>query len=55
MGTDWCFPVSAHETITAGHIRRQLVYHAEIGGERWGHGYEGYLYFDDGCLVTIQK
>jgi hypothetical protein len=55
MGTDWCFPFSAHETITAGHVRRQLVYHTEIGGEQWGNGDEGFLYFDDGRLVAIEK
>jgi hypothetical protein len=55
MATSWCYPTSVTETITAGHTSRQYVYRREFLGYPWGNGHEGYLYFDDGRLVTIQR
>jgi len=55
VATAWCVPVEMNETITAGHTRRQYVYLAEYLGRNWGSGRVGYLYFDNGILVAIQR
>jgi hypothetical protein len=55
VGTSWCYPIKTNETISAGHVRRQFVYHAKHLGEQWANGREGYLYFENGRLVAIQR
>jgi hypothetical protein len=50
--TTWCVPAAINETITAGHSRQQAVFY----GDRLGSGGNtGYLYFEDGKLVAIQR
>jgi hypothetical protein len=51
-GTTWCVPSEINETITAGTKRQQEVYYAD----RWGSGGNtGFLYFENGRLVAIQR
>jgi hypothetical protein len=50
--TTWCLPSHINETETAGHIRRQLVYRSNVAGSG---GHDGYLYFENGRLVAIQR
>ena len=50
--TTWCVPSSINETITVGAKREQYVYYAD----RWGSGGNaGFLYFENGQLVAIQR
>lgn len=50
--TTWCVPSAINDTITAGKRRRQDVFY----GDRLGSGGNtGYLYYEDGKLVTIQR
>jgi hypothetical protein len=50
--THWCVPSSINETITAGGKRVQYVYSAD----QWGSGGNtGFLYFENGRLVAIQR
>jgi hypothetical protein len=50
--TTWCVPSSINETITAGGKREQDVYYHD----RWGSGGNtGFLYFENGRLVAIQR
>jgi hypothetical protein len=50
--TPWCVPSSINETITAGGKRVQYVYYAD----QWGSGGNtGFLYFENGRLVAIQR
>jgi hypothetical protein len=50
--TTWCVPSEINETITAGTKRQQAVYYAD----RWGSGGNtGFLYFENGRLVAIQR
>jgi hypothetical protein len=50
ISTSWCLPVKTNDTITARRKSSQWVYE----GWRMENGHKGYLYFEDGELVTIQ-
>jgi hypothetical protein len=50
--TTWCLPSHINDTETAGHTRRQLVYRSNVAGSG---GHDGYLYFENGRLVAIQR
>jgi hypothetical protein len=50
--TTWCVPSSINETITAGGKRQQYVY---IADQRGSGGNTGFLYFENGRLVAIQR
>jgi hypothetical protein len=48
----WCIPSAINQTITAGAKREQHVYH---GDEPGSGGNTGYLYYENGRLVAIQR
>jgi hypothetical protein len=50
--TTWCIPSAINETITAGRTRQQAVFYGDRPGSG---GNTGYLYFEDGKLVAIQR
>lgn len=50
--TTWCVPYAVNRTITAGMTRDQDVFRADQEGSG---GHTGFLYYENGILVAIQR